>query len=58
MNAEKMLFLSSEEGAAVPYRERKSYSGTTRGEILGPVIAQSWEESLMYSCSMKPWDNA
>ena len=45
-NAEKMLIIGSEEGPMLPYRERKSYSGTTRGEILGPVIAQSWEESL------------
>ena len=46
-NAERMLVVGGEEAGLPPYRERKLYEGTTRGEILGPIIAAGWDASLL-----------
>ena len=47
-NAERLLVISAEQGGVPPYRERKLYEGTTRGEILGPIVAAAWEASLQH----------
>ena len=43
-NSEKAFILTSDDGALPPYRDRAHYPGTTRGEVLGPISAASWED--------------
>ena len=43
-NAERLYVVTSEDAVLPPYRDRKNYGSTTRGEILGPISATSWEE--------------
>ena len=42
-NAERLYVLSAEDGPSLPYKDRVHYAGTTRGEILGPLQAPSWD---------------
>ena len=43
-NAERCYIVTSEDAVLPPYRDRKLYNNTTRGEILGPIAACSWED--------------
>ena len=42
MNSERIYIVTSEEVLA-PYRDRAHFPGTTRGEMIGPASAPSWE---------------
>ena len=34
---EKLLLISSVDGLNLPYRDRRYYAGTTRGNVIGPI---------------------
>ena len=43
-NAERVYVVTSDDGAPAAYRDRRHYNCTTRGEIIGPIQAPSWED--------------
>ena len=45
-NAERCYIVTSEDAVLPPYRDRKLFPNTTRGEILGPIMASSWEDLI------------
>ena len=42
-NAERLYVVTSDDGCTAPYRNRQNFGGTSRGEIMGPIPAPSWE---------------
>ena len=42
-NAERAYVITSDDAYLPMYRDRLHFAGTTRGEIVGPIPAASWE---------------
>ena len=53
-NGERIYVVTSDDGCLVPYRDRLHYDGTTRGEIIGPVLAPSYEDWEPHPCLLVP----
>ena len=59
-NAERLYVVLADDGCLVPYRTRQNFSGTSRGEIMGPIPAPSWEagsclHSAVNICQNQSW---
>lgn len=45
---EKLYVLTcASEELAFPYKSRKHYEGSNRGDVLGPIVAPSWKEARL-----------
>ena len=50
---ERAYVVSSDEGLNIQYKDRSKYKGTTKGEILGPLIAAPWDETWTRTLAQK-----